>query len=82
MHMHYCISFRYARCTRVDVKHAVFESAHKTVFNGYRQKMEGSAKATEDPAQWSEGPKAENNISTNLVLPSGKPQCTSYYFKL
>ena len=82
MHMHYCTSFRYARYTRVDVKHAVLEPNIKTVFGGYLQKMEGPAEATEDPAQWSEGPKAENNISTNLVLPSGKSWCMSYYFKL
>ena len=37
-----------------------------------------TAEVTEDPAQWSEGPKAGNNISTDLVLPSGKPRCTSY----
>ena len=67
---------------RVGVKHAVLEPNHKTVFGGHLQKMEGSAKATEDPSQWSEGPKAENNISTNLVLPSGKSWCMSYYFKL
>jgi len=29
------------------------------------------AEATEDPAQWSEGPKARNNISTDLVLSPG-----------
>ena len=57
MHMHYCTSFRYARCTRVDVKHAVLESAHKTVFDGYRQKMEGPAETIEDPAQGRKGPR-------------------------
>ena len=57
MHMHYCTSFRNARCMRVDVKHAVLESTHKTVFDGYRQKMEGPAKATEDPTQGRKGPR-------------------------
>ena len=33
------------------------------------------------PGPRSEGPKAENNINTNLVLPSGKPRCMPYYFK-
>ena len=48
---------RYARCIRVDMKHAVLESTHKTVFDGYRQKMEGPAKATEDPTQGRKGPR-------------------------
>ena len=56
--MHFCISFRYTRCTRVDVKHAVLEPDHKTVFGGHLQKVEGPAEATEDPALRSEGPKA------------------------
>ena len=63
MHMHYCISFRCAKGTRVDVKHAVLESTHKTVFDGSRQKMEGPAEATKDPAQ------GLNSINTDLVLP-------------
>ena len=57
MHMHYCTSFRYARYMRVDMKHAVLESTHKTVFDGYRQKMEVSAEATKDPAQGRKGPR-------------------------
>jgi len=57
MHMHYCTSFRYARYTRVDVKHAVLEPNIKTVFGGYLQKMEGPAEATEDPAQGRKGPR-------------------------
>ena len=56
MQMHYCTSSWYARCICVDVKHAVLESAHKTVFDGYRQKMEGPAEATKDPAQGRKGP--------------------------
>ena len=43
---------------------------------GHIQKMEGPAEATEDPAQ------GLGRINTNLVLPPGKPRCTSYYFKL
>ena len=43
---------------RLDVKHAVLGPNHKTVFGGHLQKMEGPAEATEDPAQWLEGPKA------------------------
>ena len=35
-----------------------------------RQDWEG---IREDPAQWSEGPKAENNISTNLAYPQASP---------
>ena len=43
---------------RGGVQHAVLEKNHKTVFGGHLQKMEGPAEAIEDPAQWSEGPKA------------------------
>ena len=57
MHMHYCTSFRCARGIRVDVKHAVLELTHKTVFDGYCQKMEGPAEATKDPAQGRKGPR-------------------------
>ena len=39
----------------MDVKHTVLESTHKTVFDGYRQKMEGPAEATKDPAQGQKG---------------------------
>ena len=53
----------------MDVQHAVLELNHKMVFGGH-------------PGPRSEGPKAENNINTNLVLSSGKPRCTSYYLKL
>ena len=42
----------------MDVQHAVLEPNHKTVFGGHLQKMEGPGEATEDPAQWLEGPKA------------------------
>ena len=72
MHMHYCTSFRCARCTRVDVKQAVLESTHKTVFDVYRQKMEGPAEATKDPAQGRKGP-GLNSINTDLVLPQASP---------
>ena len=57
LHMHYCTSFSYARCTRVAVKHAVLELTHKTVFDGYRQKMKGPAEAIEDLAQGRKGPR-------------------------
>ena len=61
---HICILMSYA--SRVDaldvqcvnVKHAMLEPNHKTVFGGNLQKIEGPAKATEDPTQWSEEPKA------------------------
>ena len=43
---------------RLDVKHVVLGPNRKTVFGGHLQKMKGPAKATEDSAQWSEGPKA------------------------
>ena len=59
MHMHYCTSFRYARYTRVDVKHAVLETTHKTVFDGYRQKMEVPAEAIKDPVQGRKSPRPE-----------------------
>ena len=32
-----------------DVKHAVMEPNHKTVFGGYLKKIEGPTEATEDP---------------------------------
>ena len=57
IHMHCCISFRYARCTCVDVKHTVLEPDHETVFGGHLQKVEGPAEATEDPAQGRKGPR-------------------------
>ena len=55
--MHYCTSFRCARGTRVDVKHAVLEPNLKMVFGGHLQKMEGPTDATEDPAQDRKGPR-------------------------
>ena len=57
MHIHYYTSFRYARCMRVDVKHAVLEPNLKTVFGGHLQKTEGPADTTEDPAQGRKGPR-------------------------
>ena len=42
---------------RVDMKHAVLESTHKTVVDGYRQKMEVPAEAIKDPAQGRKGPR-------------------------
>ena len=41
----------------VNVKYAVLEPNHKTVFGGHLQKMEGTAKATDDPAQGRKGPR-------------------------
>ena len=41
----------------LDMKHAVLGPNHKTVFGGHLQKMEGSAEATEDPAQGRKGPR-------------------------
>ena len=41
----------------VNVKHAMLEPNHKTVFGGNLQKMEGPADATEDPAQGRKGPR-------------------------
>ena len=41
----------------VNVKHAMLEPNHKTVFGGHLQKMEGPAEATEDPAQCRKGPR-------------------------
>ena len=42
---------------RVDVKHAVLEPNHNTMFGGHLQKKEGPAKVTEDPAQGRKGPR-------------------------
>ena len=42
---------------RADVKHAVMEPNHKTVFGGYLKKIEGPTEATEDPAQGRKGPR-------------------------
>ena len=41
IHMHRCISFRYARCTTCGREARGVESNHKTVFGGYLQKKEG-----------------------------------------
>ena len=40
----------------VNVKHAMLEPNHKTVFGGYLKKMEGPTEATEDPAQGRKDP--------------------------
>jgi len=61
MHLYKCIVAPHLGTLdvqRLDVKHTVLGPNSKTVFSGYLQKMEGPAEATEDPAQWSEGPKA------------------------
>ena len=42
---------------RVDMEHVLTESNHKTVLGGRILKQEGSAGATEDPAQSREGPR-------------------------
>ena len=63
MYMHYCTSFRYARCTRVDAKHVMLEPNHKTVFDGHLQKLEGPAEATEDPAQGQKGPRPKIKLT-------------------
>ena len=81
MHMHYCTSFRCARCTCVDVKHAVLESTHKAV------SVDISRRCKDPLKQQKTRPKVGRaqglgRINTNLVLPPGKPRCTSYYFKL
>ena len=77
MHMHYCTSFRCARGTRVDVKHAVLESTHKTVFDGIARRWKDPLK---QPKTRPKVRKAQglNSINTDLVLPPDKPRCTSY----
>ena len=65
----------------VDVKHVVLEPNHKTVFGGHLQKMEGPAEATEDRPKVGRA-QGLVSINTDLVLPSGKPRCMTYYFKL
>ena len=71
MHLYICIVAPHlgtldVQC--VDVKHAMLEPNHKTVFGGHIQTMGGPAGATEDPAQGSKGPRP-----TNLVLPHASP---------
>ena len=44
-----CVDALDVQC--VNVKHAMLEPNHKTVFGGNLQKMEGPADATEDPAE-------------------------------
>ena len=61
MHLYICIIAPHLGTLdvqRLDVKHAVLGPNHKTVFGGHLQKMKELGEATEDPAQWSEGPKA------------------------
>ena len=58
MHLYICIIAPHSGTLDVQCVHAVLKSNHKTVFGGHLQKMEGPAEATEDPAQWSEGPNA------------------------
>ena len=61
MHLYICIIAPHLGTLDVqylDVKHAVLGPNQKTVFGGPLQKIEEPGEATEDPAQWSEGPKA------------------------
>jgi len=75
-------AFRYASCTTWwRAAHGVGEEPQDGV-RWTSPEDARTAEAIEDPAQWSEGPMARNNISTDLVLPPGKPRCTFYYFKL
>ena len=60
------------------MKHAVLESTHKTVFDWYRQKMEGPAEATKDPAQGRQG-QGLNSINTDLVLPQASPSAWTLF---
>ena len=72
MHMHYCTSFRYARCARVDIKHAVLESTHKAVLVDISRRWKDPLK------QPKTRPKVERaqsltSINTDLVLPQASP---------
>ena len=61
MHLYICIIAPHLGTLYVqhlDVEHVVLGPNHKTVFGGHLQKMEGPGEATEDLAQWLEGPKA------------------------
>ena len=65
----------------MSVKHAMLEPNPKTVFGGCILKREGPA------GELNFRPKVGraqglDSINTDLVLPSGKPRCMSYYFNL
>ena len=66
---------------RGGVLHTVLKPNHKTVFGGHLQKMEGLLKQPKTRPKVGRA-QGLTKINTNLVLPSGKPRCTSYYFKL
>jgi len=81
MHMHYCTSFRYARCARVDIKHVVLESTHKAVSVDISRRWKDPLKQPKIRPKVGRA-QGLGRINTNLALPPGKPRCTSYYFKL
>ena len=62
MHMHRCTSFRYARGTCVDMKYAVWSQTTRRR-SGVSPEGGRTAEATEDLAQWSEGPKALQKLT-------------------
>ena len=79
IHMHCCTSFRYARCTMCargvevepqdGVRWTSPENGRTRGSNRRPGPMVGRAQGLA-------------SINTNLVLPSGKPRCMSYYFNL
>ena len=79
--MHYCTSFRYARCARVDINHAVLESTHKAVSVDIFRRWKDPLKQPKTRPKVGRA-QGLDNFNTNLVLPSGKPRCMIYYFKL
>ena len=81
MHMHYCTSFRYARCTRVDVKHTVLESTHKAVSVDIPRRWKDLLKQPKTRPKVGRAQDLDS-INTNLVLPPNKSQSITYYFKL
>ena len=72
MHMHYCTSFRYARCARVDIKHAVLESTHKSVSVDISRRWKDPLK---QPKTRPKVERVQGLVTTNigLMLPQASP---------
>ena len=72
MHMHYCTSFRCARGTRVDMKHAVLESTHKRCSTDIARRWKDPLKQPKTRPKVGRA-QGLNSINTDLVLPQTSP---------
>ena len=66
---------------RVDVKHAVWSRTTRRCLADISRRRNGPKKQPKTRPKVGRA-QGLDSFNTNLVLPSGKPRCTSYYFKL